>query len=406
MYVIANIVSAIIPFILLPILTRSISQEEYGFVAVFQSMLTGFGSIVGFSVHGAASRKYFDNPSVNEMARYNGACVQILLISYMLGFFAIYCISDSVFSPIGIEKIWVYLALTTSSLSFIVQLRLGQWQVRKRAVAYVSLQLSQASINAILALIFVFILKKSGEGVVMAIFYSASYSALISIIFLYKDKIVKLNSINKSDLEDALSFGIPLIPHAVGLFLLNYLDRYVISNYMDLKYVGIYAVAFQISMGLTIIFDGINKAFVPHLFGVLSSDDNDKKKKVVRYTYFWFIFLLISMVLAFMIGPKFVLYYAGDNFSESAQIIGLLCAGQIFGGMYLMVTNYVFYAKRTAHLSLVTIFSALAYLMFSILLVENNGLVGVAFSFLASKLIQFIFTWLLSMRSVQMDWRF
>ena len=104
--------------------------------------------------------------------------------------------------------------------------------------------------------------------------------------------------------------------------------------------------------------------------------------------------------------PKFVLYYAGDNFSESAQIIGLLCAGQIFGGMYLMVTNYVFYAKRTAHLSLVTIFSALAYLMTSILLVESNGLVGVAFSFLVSKLIQFIFTWLLSMRSIQMDWRF
>ena len=406
MYVIANIVSAIIPFILLPILTRSISQEEYGFVAIFQSMLTGFGSIVGFSVHGAASRKYFDNPNVNEMARYNGACVQILLISYMLSFFAIYCISDSVFSPIGIDKIWVYLALTTSSLSFIIQLRLGQWQVRKRAAAYVSLQLSQASINAILALIFVFILKKSGEGVVMAIFYAASYSALISVIFLYKDKIVKLNSINKNDLEDALSFGIPLIPHAAGLFLLNYLDRFVISNYMDLKYVGIYAVAFQISMGLTIIFDGINKAFVPHLFGVLSSNDNDKKRKVVRYTYFWFLFLLIGMVLAFMIGPKFVLYYAGDNFSESAQIIGLLCAGQIFGGMYLMVTNYVFYAKRTAHLSLVTIFSALAYLIFSILLVENNGLVGVAFSFLASKLIQFIFTWLLSIRSIQMDWRF
>lgn len=406
MYVIANIVSAIIPFILLPILTRSISQEEYGFVAFFQSMLTGFGSIVGFSVHGAASRKFFDNPSVNEMARYNGACVQILLISYTLGFFAIYCIPDSVFSPIGIEKIWVYLALTTSSLSFIVQLRLGQWQVRKKVVAYVSLQLSQATINAILALIFVFILKKSGEGVVMAIFYAASYSALISIIFLYKDRIVKLNLIDKSDLEDALSFGIPLIPHAVGLFLLNYLDRYVISNYMDLKHVGIYAVAFQISMGLTIIFDGINKAFVPHLFGVLSSNDNNKKRKVVRYTYFWFLFLLIGIVLAFLIGPKFVLYYAGDNFSESAQIIGLLCAGQIFGGMYLMVTNYVFYAKRTAHLSLVTIFSALVYLMASIFLVENYGLVGVAFSFLVSKLIQFIFTWLLSMRSIQMDWRF
>lgn len=406
MYVIANIASAIIPFILLPILTRSISQEEYGFVAVFQSMLTGFGSIVGFSVHGAASRKYFDNPSISEMARYNGACVHILLISYMLGSFAIYCISDSVFSFIGIEKIWVYLALTTSSLSFIVQLRLGQWQVRKRAVAYASLQLSQASINAILALIFVFILKKSGEGVVMAIFYAAAYSALISIIFLYKDRIVKLNSIDKSDLEDALSFGVPLIPHAVGLFLLNYLDRYVISNYMDLKYVGIYAVAFQISMGLTIIFDGTNKAFVPHLFGVLSSNDDDKKRKVVRYTYFWFLFLLVGMVLAFLIGPKFVLYYAGESFSESAQIIGLLCAGQIFGGMYLMVTNYVFYAKRTASLSLVTIFSALVYLMASIFLVENYGLVGVAFSFLASKLIQFVFTWLLSMRSIQMDWRF
>ena len=55
-YVAANIINSLIPFALLPVLTRYLSPSEYGEVAVYQVWIAMIASVCGFSVHGAALR--------------------------------------------------------------------------------------------------------------------------------------------------------------------------------------------------------------------------------------------------------------------------------------------------------------------------------------------------------------
>ena len=162
--------------------------------------------------------------------------------------------------------------------------------------------------------------------------------------------------------------------------------------------------AFQISMGLNIIFDGINKAFVPWLFAILTRDNEEEKVDVVKKTYLWFVLLICGSAASFLIGPYFVVFYAGEQYQESANVIGLLCTGQIFGGMYLMVTNYIFFAKKTEKLAFVTIGTGVFNLMLLILLIKYFGIVGAAFSFSFSKLLQFLFTWSVAEKVEPMPW--
>ncbi|MDL4030324.1 oligosaccharide flippase family protein, partial [Proteus mirabilis] len=60
-YLTSNILNSAIPFLLLPILTRYLSTEEYGKIAMFQIFLAGISTLIGCNTISAISRKYFDD---------------------------------------------------------------------------------------------------------------------------------------------------------------------------------------------------------------------------------------------------------------------------------------------------------------------------------------------------------
>lgn len=59
-YLLATGLSAGAPLVLLPILTRALSPDEYGQIAMFSVAAQIFGIMTGLSTHGAVAMKYFD----------------------------------------------------------------------------------------------------------------------------------------------------------------------------------------------------------------------------------------------------------------------------------------------------------------------------------------------------------
>ncbi|MGE6107298.1 lipopolysaccharide biosynthesis protein [Aeromonas sobria] len=404
-YLISNIINALIPFLLLPILTRLLSPAEYGQVAMFQTLVAGLVAFVGLNAVGAANRKFYDhNNSPQELSKYNGACLQILLGSSIA-----LCILCTLFSDFFVEFLsipsnWIYSALLFSVLSFVINLRLGQWQVRSEAFKFGAMQISNSLFNMGLSLLLVVTLHYGAQGRVDAQVIAAGISAVIAIYFLIKDRLVNLRCLRLDYIKQALQFGIPLIPHVFGFFLLSAVDRFVINQRLGLGQAGIYMVAVQLSMALNIIFDAINKAYVPWLFDILKRNKLAEKRKVVKYTYLYFILLLLAAPIPFLIGPWMLVLIAGEEYRAAGDVIGWLCLGQVFGGMYLMVTNYIFYVRKTGALSVITISSGLLNLLLLIVMVDGYGLIGAALAFVLSKLVQFAMTWWLSYSVLAMPW--
>lgn len=404
-YLFSNILNAAIPFILLPILTRYLSPDEYGQIAMFQTMLTGIGAFIGLNTVGAANRKFYDdNLSLNETRMFNGSCLQILIFTLFIATVAAMVAEGFLANFLSIPSEWLYLALLVSSCTFLINFRLGQWQVRKSATKYGLLQVGNSILNMSLTLILIVFYDEGAKGRIDALLYAGVMSATIAIFLLYKDQLVSLRSINKGHIKEALNFGMPLVPHVFGAFLLTAADRFVINDRLGLADAGIYMVAVQVSMALTIVFDAINKAYVPWLFERLKRNDEKEKLVIVKNTYIYFLCVLSLAAVSFFIGPAMIILVVGDEYQAAGRIIGWLCLGQVFGGMYLMVTNYIFYAKKTGRLSLVTIGSGLLNLLTMLVLVNYLGIEGAAISFALSKMIQFLLTWLLASKSTPMPW--
>ncbi|PSU77006.1 polysaccharide biosynthesis protein, partial [Photobacterium phosphoreum] len=320
-YLVSNLLNAVIPFLLLPILTRYLSPAEYGQIAIFQTLLAGIGTFIGLNAIGAANRKFYDGDIDETILRqFNGSCIQILIVSSIIAFIGIFLFKNQLSEFLAIPTSWILAAAVISAFGFITSMRLGQWQIRSQAKWFGVLQVSSSLVNMLLSLLFVIVLTQGAQGRIDAQVITGILAAIIALLWLYKDKLLQIKVWKPQYIKEALSFGVPLIPHHVGFFLITAVDRFVINQKLGLTEAGIYMVAVQLSSAMGIVFDAINKAYIPWLFERLKRDEYDEKKQIVKYTYLFFVSVLIIAGIIFIIGPFFVTLIAGNQYIEAGKI--------------------------------------------------------------------------------------
>lgn len=404
-YLFSNILNSAIPFFLLPILTRSLTPDEYGQVAMFQVLLTGVTMFIGLNSVGAANRKYYDhNLQSDTLKEFNGSCIQILLISTLLPTLLTIFFSKELSQFFSIPPSWLYVSILISFLTYIITIRLGQWQIREKSTQFGALQVSFSASNMVLSILFVVYLEYGANGRINAQLVTASLVGLISLVLLYRDKLIKIFVWRPYELKEILSFGIPLIPHNLGFFLITSIDRFIINKELGLVSAGIYMVAVQLSLALSVFFDAVNKAYMPWLFSKLKENNSSDKIRLVKYSYLYFLFAIFLSFSAFIIGPVFVSFIAGEQYKEAGFLFGWLCLGQAFGGMYLIVANYIFYTKKNKPLASITILCGFLNFILLVIMIPAVGLIGAGISYAISRSIQFLLTWCLASKSYNMPW--
>ena len=404
-YLIANIINAAIPFALLPVLTRYVNPAEYGELAMFQTLLGMLSAFVGVNVTGAVGRKYYDELSQDfEFRDFVSSCFQLIVVTGILIFLVLAFFADASSRMLGIEPSWIFLAAFLSVSAMITQLLLVLLQVRGKSVRYGALLILQSALNLGVSLFLIVIANLGVVGRIYAQVFASSVFAFSALYILYKSKLLKFWTWRPDYLIEALRYGIPLSPHVGGIFLLSTVDRVVIKSELGLADAGVYVVAVQLVGTVSLILDAFNNAYVPWLFERLKRNSQHEKNGIVVFTYSWYVILLLGCVLSFFVGPSVVRVVAGKQYHEAGNLIGVLVLAQVFGGMYLMVTNYIFYSRKTIYLSFVTLLSGCLNLVLLVLLTRLYGLLGTTYAVAISMATRFLLTWFVAQRVYPMPW--
>jgi O-antigen/teichoic acid export membrane protein len=211
-------------------------------------------------------------------------------------------------------------------------------------------------------------------------------------------------NINFDYVKNALAFGMPLIPHVLGGMFLSSTDRVLLTNLIGIDAAGIYAVALQIGMILSFATMAFNQAYAPWLYEQLKKTNEQLNCRIVRYTYLYFAAVTVVALLIGICAPLIMSVMVGDQFQEGAEIVIYVAMGFAFGGMYFMVTNYVFFAGYTGKLAINTFFVGVINVMLTFLLIEKNGIVGAGQGFMLSQALLFLGTWRIALRAYPMPW--
>lgn len=401
-YLFANIVVASVPFLLLPILTRYLGPQEYGVVAMFITLLPFLGAFVGLSVHGAISRRWYDRERV-DISQYVAGCMSILMVSSILGAAIFWVLADWIAKKLSIPVFWLYGAILVSVFSFLIQIRLVLWQVSERPVLYALFQVGSALVNGAVSLLLVMVYLQGADGRLWGYSLSVLLFGSLSVAWLYRDGLLKFKT-QWIHVRDALIFGVPLIPHAVGGVLLVMADRVIVNERLGTDFAGIYMVAVQIALGLEILNAAANKAFVPWVFPRLKAGIYSEKQQIVKATYLYFALLLLLTFVVYVISEHLVLALAGERYAAAAEILPWLVLAQAFNGMYYLVTNYLFYEMKTHITAMITIVCGSLGVLMTWWLVSLYGLKGAAIGAAVAMFLQFICTWIMAARVHPMPW--
>jgi O-antigen/teichoic acid export membrane protein len=401
-YFVTSVVNNGIPFILLPILTRLLSTADYGILGIFLLLVTTLSSFSGLSVNGAIGLKYFQLDKLN-FSDYVSSCIAILATNITLLFLVAIIFGDFLSEIAGISKDWIFLAIFISGLQFLITIRLTILQAGSNAYSYGALQIFQGLVSIFIALILIKSFKFGWEGRAIGLLVATLACTIISIWGLVKNNLIKIPKNLRLHTHDALSFGIPLVPHVFGGILVSVIDKLVIVKILGTGQVGVYIACLQVGQIIGLIVESFNKAFAPWITEKLSSGSIDKYK-VVKFTYLYLGAIFTLALMLSLIAQHVLNVLVGEEFRGGKTVVVFTAFGYAFVGCYTMVVNYVFFARKTGSLACITLISGLINIPITIYLVELIGINGAALAFMLTNLLAFLGVWWLSQKSYPMPW--
>ena len=401
-FALTNALAAGLPLLLLPLLTRVLSPEDYGLVAMYSVVLSALGAFTGLSVHGAVGMRYFDRAEI-DFPQYVGACLAILVVTTSAVLLLVWIAQTPLETLTSLPAEWLVIAVLTSGLQFILLIRLSIFQSAKKANMFGLFRVSQTVLDAVLSVALVLFLSLAWEGRLIGMSAAIVVLGVVSLISLAHGGWINL-AVRGEHVRNALKFGVPLVPHVVGGMLIAMADRFMITNLLGVGSTGVYMVAVQIGLGVYLLADACSRAISPWVIEVIKEQNARKNILIARYYYIYFTFILF---VAFFLGgtaPYFLSFLVGNAFQGAAPLIMTIAIGQAFGGMYLVVANVIFYKNKTLQLAAITISCGMLNALLSYFLLPVEGIQGAAHAYLAAQLVMFVATFALSQKLYPLPW--
>lgn len=355
-YILGEILTKAMPFLLLPYLTRKLGVDGFGELSYYQAFIAFFLIFLGLSQHGAIARYYYF---------YGKKAINMVVTSgYLInGFTAFVLIVIFAFFK---AKMMIYVTLAAMFQSLIdVQLSLRQCQ--KKPIAYVIVQLFYSGLNVLLTVV---LLELFSEHLVEKRLLAMLLSGLIAFLLSYYFYLRTLNQPfryskrqYKIGMRYIFFFGLPLFLHGLSGVVRGQFDRVLIYNNFSEAELGIYSAGFQVASILSVVIMAMNKAIVPYYYEWLKQK-RISRVQIVKYFFLSFLFIPIPALVAWVIPESFYVLFLGDGFNDSKYFTVLFLLNMAINIPYLILVNYLFYYGKNVKISTASVVSTVVYVVF------------------------------------------
>lgn len=403
-YLLGNIAAAIVPFLLLPLLTRVLPPSQYGAIINFTLLMAAVAAFAGLGVHGLLGVAWFRQQG-DSLARETSAAVAVAIGSTLAAAAALVLIVAAMApQALGFGPRVAALAALAAGAQVLVQCRLVLWQSAHRPWPNTLLQFAASGLNVALSLFGVLVLGLGGEGRIAAIAAATLAAAGFALWALAREGLLGVRP-RRLEVKAVLAFGLPLVPHTLAGVLLTSGDRFVVSARLGAEALGSYGAAAQLGAVMAIIADAFAKAFNPWLFRRLQSGRHDDRLQAVGAIYaavptFLLLGVCVGAVL-FVIGPLML----GAAYRDALALLPWFMLGGALCGIYLAVSGLFFFHGRTGALSAVSFLCTVAGFVVTAVLVERFGVAGAAAGYAATQALLATVVWLTARQRFDLPWR-
>lgn len=341
-----------INFFLLIIIAGFISPSGYGNLNLFNISVTLFGFLICLNATGIIPVNYFKKNRRDVCKSINTVfALAVMCFLFLTG--VVFIFGNDIEKATGISQLYQWIALWVCFFQVFTTVNLDIWRLEEKPVAYGTYSLGLVLMNFVLTIIFIIGCHSDWVGRVYAQVLSGALFFIISIVFLIKRGYLTMLKPLRQNFVEAISFGVPLIPHSISFWLRQGLDRFFINSYHNVAVVGLFSLSLNFANIIHIIGTAFNAANSVYIYKSLAKDTEETRKSLQKQTKLMIVFF-IFVTIVICLGASVFIPLFFPKYKDSISFLFFQCLGAMFQCIYLLFVNYLFYYKKTKDLMYIT----------------------------------------------------
>lgn len=383
----ANVINRIVSMLSLMVITRLLSQVEYGIwsyalnIYSYLLLITGFGLLTGALQFGTECNGRERAYGYFKYCTEKGEVINFsLIIAFAIVFF---------FTRISIEeaKIFIITILPFLLLEYIISMGETILITQNRITQYANI----LNINTFFIAVgtcggAIFGLK----GVIIGRYFACLFTIFYLFIIIKKDIlcIFKADNLKKSEKKKLWHYSVFVGTSSALNCLVYYLDITLIASLLkNATEVGIYKVGTLIPNALQFIPNCIVIAILPNI--IYKRKDIFNLKRTLKKTYLA-LFTLNSVIVFVLVfaSPTVIKILSGDKYIDSVPVLKVLLIGYFFSGTFRGLSVNLLAAFHKVHFGLfISLVSCFLDIVLTYWFIKVYGMIGAAY---ATLLVDFI----------------
>lgn len=373
-YTVGNILIRCISILTLPLFSRIMGTEEFGVFNVFMSYDAVLYVIVGFALH--SSLRSANIEFKGYIKEYTSCISLVYLISAAVLSLLVLLFSDLISSLLEFSPSLLYLLILHSFSSALLTLYNTRISLDYSYKKYLIVALinSVGSIGISLLLMLTVFSSKKDVGRIVGSTSVLAILAISILIIFFKDAKPKFN---KKYLSFGLKYSLPIVPHGISQILLGQFDRVMISKMVSDSHAGIYSLAGNLKIIMTVITTSISAAWNTWFFEQM--DKGEKAAIQKRAIQLAALYTILSVGLI-SISPEMILILGGKEYdlAKFVAIPMILDALMLF--FYDIVVSGEYYSKKTINIMFATLGAAVLNVVLNYIFILKYGFVAAAYT--------------------------
>jgi O-antigen/teichoic acid export membrane protein len=385
-YGLGGLVSRILATLLLPLYTHYLPPRAYGRVEIVTATTAVAAIALQMGISSAFFRFYFD-----EKEEAGKLTVIRTSFWFTMGMSTLGLALGVVFAgPIGH---WLGLGhdpnlVRAGAVGLWAQTNYQQltalFRVEERSVQYAIASVCNVLITVAAMVVFVAVFHWGAIGLVVGNFTGTlvTYVALV----VYRTEQLGLE-FDRALLRKMQVFGMPLVPSALALWTINWVDREFVVWYKGLPEAGVYSAAVKIASVITFVMVAFRTAWPAFAYSI--EDDREARR---TYAFVLTYLLTFASWLALALGalaPWWTRLLTSPHYARAEKGVALLAfAGAVYAG-YTVLAIGSGRARKTQLNWVVTGFGAAVNVGLNFWLIPRWGMVGASISTAAAYVVLF-----------------
>ena len=368
-----------------PILTRSLTVEEYGLLGLVSATVTIFVSFAKLGLQSAMLRFYSkaraeSAAALNDLlSNVSGAIILLSVVGLILWLVYAYFIVPLINgTPLLFKLFLIGAALVPIKIIHSLTNNLLQADQRSGLLSTVSVSEKLFRLLCMVAIVLSIGLTSERALIIMIV---SEFIFVAVLLYQSRSLLVGVKpKINVPALSPLVAYGVPVMLAELTAVLLETGDRYVIQAYMGSEPLGQYAAAVNICMYLEwVLILSLQSAIVPHYVKLYEEKGRDATLKFLNGAFDLYVAVAMGVFVVFCIAaPQLVIFLAGEKYRAGLLVIPWFAAGYVLVGAICIAGAGVYIDKRTSVLVKWTVIAFVLNLILNLIAIPKYGLIAAA----------------------------